>query len=236
MNTKENKDELRAEKYLHSLGFESVVYEPLGNVTPDFLLDTKIAVEVRRINSNHIDGSKLINIENLEIAFVKKIKNIIRSFKCSIHQSSARISLTLLQPLTLQNKKTLIRKIKKILSKHIRYISEEKSYTIGELLHITMKPTQREANTYLYESCNGDSLWLEHQLQKNIQAVIDEKNKKIEKNFHLYKEWWLLLVDSIVYGFDEEDFNILNNIDFNKQKFSKVIILSAKGEFQTHEF
>ncbi len=56
MNTKKNKDEIRAKKYLQTLNFTQVEYEPLGNVTPDFLLGKKIAVEVRRLNRNHIDG------------------------------------------------------------------------------------------------------------------------------------------------------------------------------------
>ena len=38
--------------YLSHLGFQEVVYEPDGNVPPDFLLDGRIAVEVRRLNQN----------------------------------------------------------------------------------------------------------------------------------------------------------------------------------------
>ena len=38
--------------YLSHQGFKEVVYEPDGNVPPDFLLDGRIAVEVRRLNQN----------------------------------------------------------------------------------------------------------------------------------------------------------------------------------------
>ena len=38
--------------YLSHQGFTDVVYEPDGNVPPDFLLDGRIAVEVRRLNQN----------------------------------------------------------------------------------------------------------------------------------------------------------------------------------------
>ena len=67
-------------------------------------------------------------------------------------------------------------------------------------------------------------------LHKNIQLVIDEKN------FHLYGEWWLILVDSIIYGLDSEDFKQLKSIKLEKQKFNKVIILSPKGDFKASEF
>ena len=50
MHRQENKDETRAKKYLQSLEHHELEHEPLGNVTPDFLVDKKIAVEVRRLN------------------------------------------------------------------------------------------------------------------------------------------------------------------------------------------
>ena len=39
-------------EYLFYRGFKSVVYEPDGNVPPDFLVNGRIAVEVRRLNQH----------------------------------------------------------------------------------------------------------------------------------------------------------------------------------------
>ncbi len=39
-------------------GYADIVYEPDGNVPPDFLIDGRIAVEVRRLNQNHEAGSR----------------------------------------------------------------------------------------------------------------------------------------------------------------------------------
>lgn len=44
-------------RYLKARGFTDVRYEPDGNVPPDFLADGRVAVEVRRLNQNHDDGS-----------------------------------------------------------------------------------------------------------------------------------------------------------------------------------
>lgn len=44
------------ESYLKGI-FTDVRYEPDGNVPPDFLADSRVAVEVRRLNQNHDDGS-----------------------------------------------------------------------------------------------------------------------------------------------------------------------------------
>ncbi len=39
-------------EYLLHRGFRDVVYEPEGKVPPDFLVDNRVAVEVRRLNQN----------------------------------------------------------------------------------------------------------------------------------------------------------------------------------------
>ncbi|MDO9271654.1 MAG: hypothetical protein Q7T94_01375 [Rugosibacter sp.] len=53
-----------AEKYLLALNCGEVVFEPDGNIPPDFSVDARIGVEVRRLNQNYekSDGS----IEGLE--------------------------------------------------------------------------------------------------------------------------------------------------------------------------
>ena len=49
--------EALVETYLKGLGQIDVHYELDGNVPPDFLVDGRIAVEVRRLNQNHDGGS-----------------------------------------------------------------------------------------------------------------------------------------------------------------------------------
>jgi hypothetical protein len=50
-------EERIAENYLTSLGFENVVFEPDGNIPPDFFVDDRIAVEVRRLNQHFFEGN-----------------------------------------------------------------------------------------------------------------------------------------------------------------------------------
>ncbi len=236
MNRLENKDETRAKKYLQSLDFEQVEYEPLGNVTPDFLLDNTIAVEVRRLNRNHINGENELSIENFEIPLIKKIKKIISNFKYIPYNNSAYISIAISKPLEIEHKRRIIKKIKKIFKRHTRHISEKRTYKIADFLEITFTPTDKKKTQYIFNDCNENFFWIVDELHKNIQLVIDEKNQKIDKNFGLYHEWWLILVDSIIYGLDDEDFKALKNISLDKKRFSKVIILSAKGKFKAFEF
>lgn len=236
MNKQVNKDEVRAKKYLQTLEYKEVVYEPLGNVTPDFLLDNKIAVEVRRLNRNYINSEQSLSVENFEIPLVKNIKKIINIFESQAFTSSAYVSVTISKPLNIDSKTKVIKKIKKILKSHTRQVSVSKSYQISDYLKLTFTPTGKKQTQYIFSACNENSSWIIDELQKNLQLVINEKNKKIENNFKLYSEWWLVLVDSIIYGLDSEDFEKLQKIKLQKYRFSKVIILSPKGDFKAFEF
>jgi len=144
MKRKKNPDEIRAEHYLQTLHHTKIEYEPLGNVTPDFVIDDKIAVEVRRLNRNY------------------------------------------------------------------------KSKSNGNLVRI---------DAPLIDDID--------ELHKNIQLLIDEKDGKIDKNFPIYSEWWLILVDYITNQMDTQSFEKVKKTPFKKHKFSKVIILSHEGNFTT---
>ncbi len=52
-----DQSESHARDYLEHLGLGRVVYQPDGNVPPDFLVDGRIAVEVRRLNENELTES-----------------------------------------------------------------------------------------------------------------------------------------------------------------------------------
>jgi len=57
-----NNDEKIANAYLKSLGFQKLEFEPNGNIPPDFSLNEKIGIEVRRLNK-YFNGEPLEKIE-----------------------------------------------------------------------------------------------------------------------------------------------------------------------------
>jgi len=67
------REESRAEAYLHSLNLGYVVFEPRGNVTPDFLVDGRIAVEVRRLNQSYVHQGELRGIEEDSIPLSSRL-------------------------------------------------------------------------------------------------------------------------------------------------------------------
>ena len=59
-----NPDEQIAYKYLQNkFGTERIIYEPNGNIPPDFLVPAGPAVEVRRLNRHDFSGAKPKGVE-----------------------------------------------------------------------------------------------------------------------------------------------------------------------------
>ena len=74
-----DKSEEVANSYLVHLGFESIVFEPDGNVPPDFLVDARIAVEVRRLNQNEVTESGFQSLEEVAIPLQMRIGKLLAS-------------------------------------------------------------------------------------------------------------------------------------------------------------
>ena len=56
-----------AEQYLRSLELGNVCYEPDGNIPPDFVVDGRIAVEVRRLNQYVSNNGQMEAVERAAI-------------------------------------------------------------------------------------------------------------------------------------------------------------------------
>lgn len=65
--------------HLAHQGFTDIIYEPDGNVPPDFLLNGAIAVEVRRLNQHFNTGSIMEGLEVVARSQWDKLKNLLRS-------------------------------------------------------------------------------------------------------------------------------------------------------------
>ncbi len=69
-----NASERTIATFLSSIGFTDLKYEPDGQVPPDFLVNGRIAVEVRRLNQNLEDSSG--EPEGLEEVFDPFLNNL----------------------------------------------------------------------------------------------------------------------------------------------------------------
>ena len=75
-----NNDEKRVQEYLISKGFNNIIFEPDGNVPPDFVVNTNIAIEARRLNPIFNNGNINEPLDYLSHKLVTKIKGIFNGY------------------------------------------------------------------------------------------------------------------------------------------------------------
>jgi hypothetical protein len=68
-----------AYQYLSSCGFRDIVYEPDGNIPPDFLVNDSVAVEVRRLNQNEQTPAGPRGLEETAIPLGAKVSRLLRT-------------------------------------------------------------------------------------------------------------------------------------------------------------
>lgn len=88
-------------EYLSHLGFNDVAYEPDGNVPPDFLVDGRIAVEVRRLNQNEETPTGPRGLEEIAAPVRDKIERLLQSVGSSSAGASWYVLYSFKRPLVL---------------------------------------------------------------------------------------------------------------------------------------
>lgn len=88
-----------ASEYLSSRGFRDIVYEPDGNVSPDFLINGCIAVEVRRLNQNEETADGWRGLEETAIPLQAKISRLLGDLGSSDGGDSWYVAYSFRRPL-----------------------------------------------------------------------------------------------------------------------------------------
>jgi len=66
-------------QYLESQGYSSIVFEPDGQTTPDFLVNDYIAIEVRRLNQNYEKKETYCGLED-GIGLYDSVERLLKEF------------------------------------------------------------------------------------------------------------------------------------------------------------
>lgn len=94
-------EEEAAREWLVSLGFQDPVYEPDGNVPPDFVVSGGIAVEVRRLNRLVWDGSRHVGPETLEYGLLRRVERVLAGYRQPTAGLSHSLEMTYRRPFRL---------------------------------------------------------------------------------------------------------------------------------------
>jgi len=226
-----NEDEKISYEYLVNHGFTNVVFEPDGNIPPDFLINGSIAVEVRRLNQHIRTNNKNEPIERLQFKIEPKLKEIVEELDIKFPGYSVFISIKYQRPLRVT--KELVNRIKVGILEHLCLNERQASFKINETLEIRLNRIEGINSHFLAIGSIIDfdaGGFVISEISKNMILAISEKGKKIEKYYSRYPTWWLILVDYIGYGIsDQEAEQIRRNFDI-ETTFHKVILIGPRNK------
>ncbi|AKE51175.1 hypothetical protein [Kangiella geojedonensis] len=214
-------------QYLSKQGFNPI-YEPDGNITPDFLIKEATAVEVRRLNQNVQFNSKSEGLEELSIPLWHSIEDLAQSINYAGEQSWF-LFYSFTRPIgSLKKLKHAIRK------SLIEFASNE--------------PTQNSLSVYSQHNFRLDAVkasspldsffimggftdrqaggWLVSEMIQNIDFCSKIKRDKISVHKSKYKEWWLLLIDQTGFNLRRDDIAQLRVNIQKPQGWDKVMIIN----------
>lgn len=228
-----NKDEQIVFNYLLRKNGSDVIFEPNGNIPPDFLVDTSFAIEVRRLNQQFFSKGKSEGLETLSHQLFSAFKEVLVSFDTMYSGKSYWVYLRYKRPC-----KTSIKETKKLMRNSLlRFINLE---------NVTFPHNIRINKRIFLEVC--ESLPIEGRIFRpggradhdaggfvvstyieNISHCIHEKSEKIKNVKIKHKFWQLFLVDHLNLGLDGNEIVEVKNLINNLEKFDKLVLVSLEG-------
>ena len=201
-----DKTENTALDYLCHRGVDDqeIVYEPNGNVPPDFLVHGRVAVEVRRLNQNEQTADSHHGIEESSIPTWQSMEQVVRTIGPRDTGECWHVSYTILRRPSVRGQLLLKKLIRSTLvdfhqwthrnEKHHHRIDLDEGLRLDLFRAGTPHPSFFVLAGGVDRRAGG---WLLSELIRNIPICIEEKRVKIGPHRHRYPEWWLVLVDCI---------------------------------------
>lgn len=224
--------------HLKHRGYTDVVYEPDGNIPPDFLVNGTIAVEVRRLNQNHSDGVATKGLEEVAIPLWNKVKVLLASMGPPTDDESWFVHFRFTRPV--EQWKTLEPKLRAGLEAFSK--ASVKSRTIaasgqGFELEVFCRTSKSHSNMFVMAGGSDQESggWLLSEMESNINYCASQKSRKIKKVRSKYPQWWLALVDHIGYGLGDFDRDMFRDQVSIQHDWDKIILIDPRDHRRSFE-
>ena len=224
-------------EYLSHRGFRDVVYEPDGNVPPDFLLNGRIAVEARRLNQNEDTPDGRRGLEEAAIPLQAKVSRLLGTLGSSGGGESWYVVYSFRRPLPpwdeLANALRFELAVFRCDSEHQPTIRN-----IAPGFRVRLLRAGRPYPDFFVSGgyADGDSGgFVLSELDRNIRICVAEKTKKIARVRERYPDWWLVLVDHVGYGLSDSDRAQLRQLLQLDHLWDKIILVSSLDATQGYE-
>lgn len=221
-------EEAVAEKFLKK-NYHDVIYEPDGNISPDFLIENSIAVEVRRLNEQYYDKDGNTNgLEETAIPLKNRIKKVFSNYNAETNNFWVALRYERVDG-KLDVSEKMIREAIDAFQKQNEMIPFKYKLSSNVSLKFVARSSKLSHKYKIgIESDQDGGGWVVGLYTEMIKHCIEEKEKKINQK---YNRWWLLLVDHI-YCMDEDDkVDIVGNIT-KPSCFERIIVINHDGSLQ----
>jgi hypothetical protein len=197
-----DKSEQAAYEYLGSCGFDKRDYEPDGQVPPDFVVDDRIAVEVRRLNQMRETDGRISGLEQIQRSLDEKVPELLKNFGPSTDGESWFVFISFKRPLPRWRQlRAGLRDGLSDFAKNSARVSSR--IRIENNLTIRLdRATSVHEDLFVfagYSDCDAGG-WVLSELEPNIAICLSEKSAKIAPFRAKYCEWWLILIDRIAHA------------------------------------
>jgi hypothetical protein len=192
--------EAHVEKYLVHRGHAKVDHHPDGRGSPpDFLVDGRIAVEVRRLDKNYTDGGKRQSLDQAAKPLLEIFQELLPSFGPPTTGESWYVMYDLRRPIDSW------KVVKSQLRQTLATFKASPSVSAGEIkvcrgLTVEFRPTSKLYRAFFVLASPGDDDaggWVVAEIIDNLKLCIAEKTPKVAHVRSKYPEWWLVLVNQI---------------------------------------
>jgi hypothetical protein len=215
-------------EHLKHRGFSDIVYEPDGNVPPDFLIDERIAVEVRRLNQNEQTPSGYRGLEEVAIPFDATVGMVLESLGPPTAGASWYVLYSFKRPVP--ERKEIERGLRASLEAFRNQGTHQPArFRVTDALTVRLFRAGKLYPSFfvLGGSADHDSGgFVLAEMERNLHICVTEKTKKVSRVRSKYPEWWLALVDEIGYGLDEFDREQLRKLVQLDHSWDKIILVN----------
>ncbi len=224
----DDSEKLILDSLIH-IGHTRIEYEPDGKVPPDFVIDGRIAIEVRRLNENYY-GADTKGLEEISIPLWFGMRKLIESLGPPTRGESWFVFYRFKRPLDTWI--TLQPKLKAALLEFINSSHHEQALIdVGNSIELKITRAQRVYPTFFVPSGYRDKDsggWLIDRIKVNLNHCIREKTIKVAPYRVRYPEWWLILPDHIAYSLDDFERELFRTQVSISHDWDKIILVDPR--------
>ena len=207
---------------------------------PDFLVEGRIGVEVRRLNWMTDTNRRNQGAEELEHALGATIGKILEAAGAPPGGYSVYVSCDLLHD-SLPPKEVIQEQVRQAVGEYVDFLSKTVRSGKSPVSRLTRLRSRLDMHFYPYwpsgtgkfelgqvEVATPMRGWVVQDLVDNINRCIEEKTDKLKERFHLYPEWWLVLVDYNIYalGQHDESWQTVRDSLVCTEPWARIVVLS----------